>query len=116
MMKRIAILAVLACFGADLAAAKPLSRIIREIGLTPEDFRFLDAATSKLVDDNVPSPGEQASWHNPETNSKGTVRVRGVQGNCAVLQNIIHPKGEETSRDIRTRLCRDAGGNWLLSP
>lgn len=98
------------------AQAKPLSRIIAEMGLSPADFQVLDAASKTLLSGGTPAVGAQQSWDNPETGSKGTVRVQEVRGNCVQLQHSVQPGGADAPRQIRTRRCRDAGGNWLLTP
>lgn len=98
------------------AQAKPLSRIIAEMGLSPADFQVLDAASTALLSGGTPSVGQERNWANDQTGSKGTIRVRDVRGNCVHLQHFIQPEGSGQTREIRTRRCRDAGGNWLLAP
>lgn len=96
--------------------AKPLSRIIAEMGLSPADFEVVNATANSLLSSGAPSTGQERAWTNAETGSKGTVRVQGVQGNCVQLQHIVQPAGEDTTRDIRTRRCNDGNGNWILTP
>ncbi|MEX0365929.1 MAG: hypothetical protein AB3N22_07660 [Ruegeria sp.] len=118
-MKRLitAVLAASALAGAAVVAeAKPLSRIIAEMGLSPADFELVNAASNSLFADGAPSAGQEAEWQNEATGAKGTVRVREMRDNCAHLQHFILPKGAEASNQVRTRRCRDASGNWVLTP
>ena len=111
------ILAAALLIGAgSFVQAKPLSRIIAEMGLSPEDYNVLNATTNAMLADGAPSVGTERDWSNSETGSKGTVRVREVRDNCVHLQHFIVPAGAEQSREVRTRNCRDAGGNWILTP
>lgn len=96
--------------------AKSLSRIIAEMGLSPADFNVLSAASDAMLAGSIPRVGEESVWVNDETGSKGTIRVRDVRDNCVHLQHFIQPEGAEQSREVRTRRCRDAGGNWILTP
>lgn len=110
-----AILAAALAVGAA-EAQKSISRMISDLGLSPADFQMMNAATDQLVVQGRPSVGRQVSWSNPDTQSKGVVKVRAVRDNCAHLQHFIYPGGTAQPREIRTRLCQDAGGNWLLAP
>jgi len=98
------------------AQAKPLSRIIAEMGLSPADFQVLDATSTALLSGGTPSVGQERNWKNAQTGSKGTIRVRDVRGNCVHLQHFIQAEGSDQTREIRTRRCRDAGGNWIMTP
>lgn len=101
---------------AAAADAKPLSRIIAEIGLSPEDFQLMGAASRQLVVDDRPVVGREATWENAGTDSRGAVRVDAVQGECAVLHHTIHPAGAAQAKLIGTRLCKGADGGWMLTP
>ncbi len=101
---------------APMAQAKSISRIIAEMGLSPADFEVLNATSNALLKSGTPNVGKERSWVNEDTGSKGTVRVRDVRDNCVHLQNFVQPAGEDTAREIRTRRCRDANGNWILTP
>lgn len=109
-------LSALLATGTQVVQAKPLSRIIREIGLTPDDYKVMQATVDQLFANGVPAVGRQLSWNNPETASKGTVKLRARQGSCVYLQHFVFPKGAPQSREIRTRWCQDANGTWLLTP
>ncbi len=101
---------------AGVAQSKPLSRIIAEMGLTPADFEVVTQTSDALLNSGTPSAGQERSWMNEETGSKGIVRVRDVQGNCVNLQHFVQPEGSDQTREVRTRRCKDASGNWLLTP
>ncbi|WP_170426747.1 hypothetical protein [Ruegeria arenilitoris] len=100
----------------SLAQAKPISRIIAEMGLTPEDFSVVNATTTEILAGGMPQVGTERNWSNADTGSKGTVRVREVRDNCVHFQHFIQPAGAEQPREVRTRNCRDASGNWVLAP
>ncbi|WP_420586390.1 hypothetical protein [Ruegeria sp.] len=99
-----------------VAQAKPISRIIAEMGLTPADFEVVNAASDAMLSGAMPRVGEESTWVNDETGSKGTIRVRDVRDNCVHLQHFIQPEGADQTREVRTRRCRDANGNWILTP
>ncbi|WP_170334085.1 hypothetical protein [Ruegeria arenilitoris] len=99
-----------------VAQAKSLSRIIAEMGLSPADFEVLNAASNSLLTTGTPSVGQERSWVNDQTGSKGTIRVRDIRDNCVHLQHFIQPEGADKTREIRTRRCKDASGNWILTP
>ncbi len=96
--------------------AKSISRIIAEMGLSPEDFQVLSDMSDALLKSGTPSVGKERSWINETSGSKGTIRVRDVRENCVHLQHFVQPAGADASREIRTRRCRDANGNWILTP
>ncbi|EEE37827.1 hypothetical protein RKLH11_1665 [Rhodobacteraceae bacterium KLH11] len=98
------------------AQAKPLSRIIAEMGLTPADFEVVSATSTALLSSGTPAVGQERAWLNQETGSKGTIRVQSVQDNCVILQHFVQPEGAEAAREIRTRRCKTADGNWILAP
>ena len=102
--------------GAQSVQAKPLSRIIREIGLTPDDYEVMQTTVDQLFANGVPSVGRQLSWNNPDSGSKGTVKLRARRDSCVYLQHFVFPQGAPQSREIRTRWCQDANGTWLLTP
>ncbi len=113
---KLATFAAVMSFGLGVAAdAKPLSRIISEMGLTPADFEVVNATADQLLTGSARA-GDERSWVNDATGSKGTIRVRDVRGNCVHLQHFIQPEGAESSREVRTRRCKDASGNWILTP
>ncbi|WP_367647385.1 hypothetical protein [Ruegeria arenilitoris] len=96
--------------------AKPLSRIIAEMGLSPEDYQVLDATTSSMLAGGTPSVGQERNWVNEKTGTKGTVRIRDVKDNCVHFQHFVQPSGAAPNPEIRTRQCKDASGNWILTP
>lgn len=111
-----ALVTVLLLGSSGIAQAKPISRIIAEMGLSPADFEVLSATSNALLSSGSPSVGQERAWLNQDTGSKGTIRVHSVQNNCVILQHVVQPEGAEQARDIRTRRCRTADGNWILAP
>lgn len=115
--RKIFTLLTLAAFAtAGAVQAKSLSRIIAEMGLSPADFEVVSATSNAMLSGGMPSVGQERNWINEETGSKGTIRVQAVQGNCVNLQHFVQPAGAEETREIRTRRCKDASGNWILTP
>lgn len=98
------------------AVAKPLSRIIRNIGLSPDDFAKMNAAAASLYQTQTPRVGRQVSWSNPETRSKGLVKLAAIRGNCVHLQHFVYVAGDTRPLEIRSRLCQTADGTWVLQP
>lgn len=118
-MKRIfsvVLLAGVMAIGAGGLAAKPLGKIIREIGLTPDDFEMLSASGQSLYMTETPRPGRVVSWSNPTSKSRGTARLAAMRDNCAYVQHFVFPKGAQKSKEIRIRVCRNAQGKWQLQP
>ncbi len=95
---------------------KPISRIISEMGLSPADFQIVNATADAMLKGGTPQVGAESSWSSNDTGSKGTIRVRDVRDNCVHLQHFIQAGGSDNTREVRTRRCRDAEGNWLLAP
>ncbi|WP_170761629.1 hypothetical protein [Ruegeria lacuscaerulensis] len=110
-------LVAVAVLGAAVASqAKPLSRIIAEMGLSPEDFNVVNVTADAMLAGGAPQVGTESTWANEATGSMGTIRVREVRDNCVHLQHFIQPEGSDQTREVRTRRCRDASGNWILTP
>jgi len=118
MKTRIAtILVAAAIFSAGgVAQAKPISRIIAEMGLSPADFEVVSATSNALLSSGTPQVGQERAWINQSTGSKATVRVQSIQDNCVILQHMVQPNGGAEARDIRTRRCKTADGKWILAP
>lgn len=114
--KFVAILALVGISAGIGAQAQSLSRIIADMGLSPEDFNIVNATADQMLAGGTPPVGTERAWMNDATGSKGTIRVRDVRDNCVSLQHVIQPGGTDQTRDIRTRRCQDAGGNWILTP
>ncbi len=110
------VLAAASILAVAAVQAKPLSRIIAEMGLSPQDFEVLSEASNSLLSSGAPTVGQERAWTNDATGSKGTVRISAVQGDCVSLLHSVEPGGDEPSRQARTRRCKDANGNWLLAP
>ena len=102
--------------GASALSAKSLSKIIREIGLTPDDYSMLSLSGQSLYETASPRPGKVVSWTNPDSKSHGTAKLAAMRDNCAYVQHLVFPKGATKSTEIRNRVCRDANGNWVLQP
>lgn len=102
--------------GVGVLAARPLGKIIREIGLTPDDIALLTAAGDSLYMTAKPRPGKVVSWSNPDSKSHGTARLAAMRDNCAFVQHFAYPKGAQKPKEIRTRVCQNAQGQWQLQP
>jgi hypothetical protein len=102
--------------GASMLSAKPLSRIIRDIGLTPDDFTMMSSSAETLYATASPRPGKVVSWINPDSKSHGTAKLAAMRDNCAFVQHFVFPKGDEKSKEIRLRFCKQSNGAWVLQP
>ena len=80
-------LAAMLALSAFALQAQTLSHMIRDTGLTPEDFTMMDEAASGLYTADRPQTGSEASWSNPDSMSHGTVRLEAMRehlaGRCA---------------------------------
>ena len=112
----ISLVAAGSIFMAGVALAKPLSRIIAETGLSPDDFALLTATADAMLDGGTPQVGDESTWTSTESGAKGQIRVRDVRGNCVHLQHFIEPANTDQIREVRTRRCQDADGNWIVTP
>ena len=81
-----------------------------------QDYQVLDATTSSMLAGGTPSVGQERNWVNEKTGTKGTVRIRDVKDNCVHFQHFVQPSGAAPNPEIRTRQCKDASGNWILTP
>ncbi|WP_146345853.1 hypothetical protein [Falsiphaeobacter marinintestinus] len=116
-MKRfvVMLLAVIA-IGAGAAQAQGVARIVGKTGLSPEDLAIMSENARKLYDVAAPQVGKSTDWTNPDSNAYGTTTLIGMADGCATIQQIAHPKGQDQALDIRSRVCRNAEGKWILQP
>lgn len=102
---------VLTCSTSD---AKPISKILSESGLSPEDFTIMNDQTATLYTNVTPRKGALIQWKNDATRSYGLAELVSVQENCVYLRHLVHPKGIQTAREIRMRRCKNSDGVWIL--
>lgn len=107
-----AALAATLMLGAGLAEAKPLSRMLAQTGLSPEDITMLSQATEALFRP-APKTGARQDWSNPESGSVGNVRIMAIEGQCATLRHQFRPGSANRTEQIETLRCRDAEGRWV---
>lgn len=112
------LLAVLICVALVLTCstsdAKPISKILSESGLTPEDFTIMSEQTATLYTNVAPRKGATIQWKNDVSRSYGLAELVSVQANCVYLRHLVHPKGIQTAREIRMRRCKTSDGAWIL--
>lgn len=112
------LLAGLICFAAGLSCttsnAKSLAKIMSNSGLSPEDFTIMGEQAATLYSTSSPRTGATADWKNDASQSFGTVELVAMQQNCALLRHLVHPKGAQKAREIRTRWCKTSDGTWIL--
>ena len=112
------LLASLICLAAGLScttsSAKSLAKIMSDSGLSPEDFTIMGEQAATLYSTGNPSKGATTEWKNDTSQSYGTVELVAMQQNCAVLRHLVHPKGAQKAREIRTRRCKASDGTWVL--
>ncbi|WP_264210877.1 hypothetical protein [Leisingera thetidis] len=96
------------------AAASPLSRILAESGLTPQDTNIMRQAEQSLLAEAQGEPGKRAQWSNPDSGARGEVRVSGKDGGCLLLQHQAFLKDSQEPKQVRRKFC-PAGRDWKLS-
>lgn len=96
------------------AAANPLSRILAQSGLTPQDTNIMRQAEQSLLAGGQGSSGGVAKWANPDSGAQGEVRISGKQGDCLLLQHKALPKNAAGPKQLRRKFC-PSGGGWLLT-
>lgn len=112
------LLAGLICVAAGLSctssSAKSLAKIMSDSGLSPEDFTIMTEQAATLYSTGSPRKGATTDWKNDASLSYGTVELVAMQQNCALLRHMVHPKGAQKAREIRTRRCKTSDGKWIL--
>ena len=112
------LLAGLICLGVGLtcttSSAKPISKILSESGLSPEDFTIMSEQAATLYTKVTPRKGATTQWKNDATKSYGLTELASVEANCVYLRHLVHPKGVQTAREIRMRRCKTSEGVWIL--
>ncbi|MEP2715862.1 hypothetical protein [Pseudophaeobacter sp.] len=109
------VLASIAAFAVAPATAKPLSRMLAQSPLSPDDFNAMRAAEAALYEHTGTKVGSSVKWKNPETGSYGAVRITSKSGGCVSLQHKAHPNGGPAATDVSRKFCKAASGKWLLS-
>lgn len=95
-----------------LAEAKPLSRMLAQSGLAPEDITMMTAAADTLFA-GAPQPGAREDWQNTESGSRGNVQILSVGDGCAVLRHQFRPGGADRTQQVQNQRCRNAQGQWV---
>ena len=96
--------------------AQSLSKIIASTGLSPQDFKLLQAAESQVYETGTPTPGRTADWENKETGSKGTAELMAFKNNCAIIKHVYYPKGAPKAEGFEIQICKSADGVWRITP
>ncbi|MBL4769248.1 MAG: hypothetical protein JKY94_16340 [Rhodobacteraceae bacterium] len=112
------LLAGLICLATSLTCttshAKSMAKILSDSGLSPRDFTIMTEQAETLYVAVTPRKGASTKWQNDDSQSYGVVQLVAVQGNCVLLRHLVHPKGIQKAREIRTRRCKTSEGNWIL--
>lgn len=103
-------------FAMTAADARPLSRILKDSGLSPEDFQIMGDTARPLYDTATPQAGSKADWVNEQSGSFGSVELVQFRDNCADLRHMVHPRGAADPREVRARWCKTEAGDWVLTP
>jgi hypothetical protein len=92
--------------------------MFRDTGLSGEDAERAGRTAATLYQGRTPRAGDEAVWKSDRTTSEGSVRVIEVddQNNCIVLAHRFRASASARYQTLRFRRCRDAAGNWVLSP
>jgi surface antigen len=115
-MNKLIFAAALALTATSLSA-QPLSRMLANSGLTPEDFDLMGNYAATLYERGAPKAGSKAQWANAETGAKGSVTLEKFEANCAhLLHEAQSAKANARPVQIRTRRCKNADGVWVMTP
>lgn len=93
---------------AQMAAAKPLARILKESGLTQSDFDQILAAEQALI--AYGHPPRTQGWQNSETGAKGASEPVSSRGACLYIRHLVTLTAASPRREFRTALCRSSDG------
>lgn len=96
------------------AQAQSLGRILDRSGLDQEDLDIMEQTAATLYASGSASVNDAASWTNEQTESRGTVKITGVDGDCISLSHSVQTKREPATRTVDTRRCL-IGDQWVLS-
>lgn len=107
--------AAVAALSAAPLAANPLSRVLANSGLTPQDTNLMREAEQKLLAGANSGGASRAGWTNPDSGARGEVRIGGKQGSCLILQHQAHLKGHADPRQLNRKYCPSDSG-WRLAP
>ncbi len=109
--------AVAMVVAASSVSAQPLSRMMANSGLSPEDFDVMGNYAATLYERGSPQAGSSAKWVNSDTGASGTVTLEAIADNCVVLLHETQSaKANAQPLEIRTRRCKNADGVWILTP
>jgi surface antigen len=102
---------------ATSVTAQPLSRMLANSGLSPEDFDVMGNYAATLYERGTPRAGSKASWKNAESGASGTVTLEKFEGNCAsLLHEAQSARDNARPVQIRTRRCKNTDGVWVMTP
>jgi len=84
--------------------------------MTDEDRELLTKAMDDIL--NNESDGSQTEWNNPDTGSRGTLKVAGTHEDFGTTCRLIRMSNTATeiTRGGDFRLCRDDEGEWRFAP
>ena len=96
--------------------ARTMVETLRRTGLSQQDIDVMSKTAAGLYQTGTPRVGRTESWSNAETGAKGSVKLVAFRNNCAYLQHFIITTRRPTAQEFRFTQCRDAAGNWVLTP
>ncbi|WP_163025893.1 hypothetical protein [Chachezhania antarctica] len=99
-----------------IPASAQFSKILRDTGLSQEDFNIMGKASQTLYVSTAPKVGAETIWQNPETGSHGTTEVEKIAGNCVTLRHLFVSGKTKKQNNIAMRQCKDSSGVWVLTP
>lgn len=111
----IAAVAALGVF-ASPAPAKSISRMVRDVGLTPQDWRIMRDAAQSLYVGTTPRQGAEIKWSNVETGASGTSSITEIRGKCVLLRHEVHGTQPRSPRFLVVQRCKTGDGVWVLMP
>jgi surface antigen len=112
----LAVVMVVAFDAAALAQINPFAR--GDSGVTRDDAKFIEEASSKIYKADNPQVGATEKWSNPGTGNSGTVSLIQLYEKdgmpCRKLRHRISTKGSKDPQIYIFSRCRVKSGEWKL--
>lgn len=112
----LAIVSALALISPASAQINPFAR--GGSGISNDDAKYIEQASSKLYKTDNPVVGASEKWSNPGTGNSGTVTLTQVYEKdgmpCRKLRHRISLKGQKDPQVYIFSRCRVKSGEWKL--
>jgi len=117
MTRTVLSIALAACLALTaLPASAQFSKLLRDTGLSQEDFNIMGQSAQTLYVGKTPRVGAESVWQNPDTGSHGTSEIEKVAGNCVILRHLFVSGKTRKTNKIQLRQCKNSSGEWVMTP